>query len=119
MPPCARTFTAQQSTGPPSSIARTSGHSLRCTWGSGHPVVCSLGRSELAYQRLVAATAIQAAGVVWFVGGWSFGLSLAIAAGVAQAVLVCRVALLGWSRRELCLELIAHGGPEVPLPRVG
>ena len=86
--------------------------------GSGHPVVCSLGRSELAYEQLVTVTAIQAAGVLWLVGGWSFGLSLAIAAGVAQAVLVCRVALLGWSRRELCLELIADGGAELPLPCV-
>jgi hypothetical protein len=83
--------------------------------GAGHPLVQSLSRSETACQQLVTVTAAEAAGVLWFVGGWSFGLSLAIAAAVAQGVLVCRIALLRSGRRDLCLELVVRGGERLPL----
>jgi hypothetical protein len=48
----------------------------------------------------VTVTAAGAAGAVWFIGGWSFGLSLAVGAAVAQAVFACRVALLRCGRRD-------------------
>jgi hypothetical protein len=50
--------------------------------GAGHPLVQSLSRSETACQQLVPVTAAGAPGVVWYVGDWSFGLSLAMAAAV-------------------------------------
>jgi hypothetical protein len=83
--------------------------------GRSHPLVTSLGRSEIVRRQLLTVTAVQAAGLIWFLGGWSFGLSLAIGAGVAQAALACRLALLRTSRRGLCLEMIAHGGEWLPL----
>lgn len=84
--------------------------------GPGHPLVTSLSRSELACEQLTTTTAVQAAGVVWFTGGWSFGAWLAVGAGLAQAALACRVAVLGRLRRDICLELIAERGGELPLP---
>lgn len=39
-----------------------------------------------------------------------------LAAGAAQVVFACRIALLRSDRRRLCLELIAHGGAGLPLP---
>jgi hypothetical protein len=93
--------------------------SLAEIWlGAGHPLVRSLSRSETACRHLVTATAAGAAGAVWFFGGWPFGLSLAIAAAVAQGVLAFRIVLLRHGRRDLCLELIAHGGARLPLPCV-
>lgn len=90
--------------------------SLAESWlGAGHPLVRSLSRSETACQQLVTATAAGVAGVVWFVGGWSFGLSLAIGAAVAQAVFACRIAVLRGGRRDLCLELVVRGGERLPL----
>lgn len=86
--------------------------------GSGHPLVRSLRRSETACRQLVTVTAAWAAGAVWFVGGWPFGLSLAIGAALAQGVLACRIALLRIGRRDLCLEVVAHGGARLPLPCV-
>jgi hypothetical protein len=77
--------------------------------------VRSLSRSETACQQLVTVTAAGAAGVVWFVGGWSFGLSLAIGAAVAQAMFACRIAVLRGGRRDLCLELVVRGGEQLPL----
>jgi hypothetical protein len=53
--------------------------------GAGHPLVQLLSRSETACQQLVTVTAAEAAGVVWYVGYWSFGLSLAIGAAVVPA----------------------------------
>lgn len=53
--------------------------------------------------------------MVWFAGGWPFGLSLAIGAAAAQAVFACRVAVLWRGRRDLCLELIVRGGERLPL----
>jgi hypothetical protein len=94
----------------------TAERSLAEMWlGAGHPLVQSLSRSETACQQLVTVTAAGAAGVVWFVGGWSFGLSLAIGAAVVQGVLVCRIALLRNGRRDLCLELVVRGGERLPL----
>jgi hypothetical protein len=91
--------------------------SLAESWlGAEHPLVRSLSRSETAGQQLVTVTAAGAAGVVWFVGGWSFGLQLAIAAAGAQGVLACRIALLRQGRRDLCLELVIRGGERLPLP---
>jgi hypothetical protein len=84
--------------------------------GPGHPLVRSLSRSETARRQLVTVTAAGAAGAVWFVGGWSFGLSLAIGAAAAQGVLACKIALLRHGRRDLCLDLIVHGGARLPLP---
>jgi hypothetical protein len=81
-----------------------------------HPLARSLGRSETACEQLVTVTAIQAAGVVWLLGGWRFGMALAIGAGVAQLLLACRVAMLRSLRRDLCLELVAGGGARLPLP---
>jgi hypothetical protein len=90
--------------------------SLAESWlGAEHPLVRSLSRSETACQQLVTVTAAGAAGLVWFVGGWSFGLSLAIGAAVAQAVFACRVAVLRGGRRDLCLELVVRGGERLPL----
>jgi hypothetical protein len=83
--------------------------------GAGHPLVSSLGSSEIALQQLATVTAVQAAGLVWVLGGWSFGLPLAIGAAVAQAVIACRLALLRMFRRGPCLEVIAHGGEGLPL----
>lgn len=84
--------------------------------GREHPLVRTLRNAEIASRQLVTVTAVQAAGVVWLLGDWPFGLPLAIGAGVAQAVLVCRMAVLGTFRRDLCLEVIANGGAGVPLP---
>jgi hypothetical protein len=84
--------------------------------GSDHPLVRSLSKSEIAYRQLVTVTAVQVAGVVWFLGDWPSGLSLAIGAGVAQATLGSRAAALGWFRRDLCREVIADGGAALPLP---
>jgi hypothetical protein len=90
--------------------------SLAETWlGPGHPLVRSLSRSETACQQLVAVTVAGVAGVVWFAGGWSFGLSLVVGAAAAQARFACRVALLRYSRRDLCLELIVDGGERLLL----
>jgi hypothetical protein len=83
--------------------------------GPGHPLVQSLSRSETACQQLVTATAAGVAGVVWYVGGWSFGLSLTIGAAVALAVFACRVAVLRCGRRDLCLGLVVRGGERLPL----
>jgi hypothetical protein len=94
----------------------TAERSLAEMWlGAGHPLVQSLSRSETACQQLVTVTAAGAAGVVWFVGGWSFGLSLAIGAALAQAMFVCRIAVLRGGRRDLCLELVVRGGERLPL----
>jgi hypothetical protein len=94
----------------------TAERSLAEMWlGAGHPLVQSLSRSETACQQLVTVTAAGAAGVVWFVGGWSFGLSFAIGAAVVQGVLVCRIALLRNGRRDLCLELVVRDGERLPL----
>ena len=91
--------------------------SLAEQWlGASHPLVSSLGRSEVALQQLVTVTAVQAAGLVWFLGDWSFGLSLTIGAAVAQAAFACRLALLRTFRGDLCLAVIADGGAELPLP---
>jgi hypothetical protein len=35
------------------------------------------GRLEIARERLVAVTAVEGAGLVFFAGGWAFGLALA------------------------------------------
>jgi len=83
--------------------------------GAEHPLVRSLSRSETACQQLVTVTGAGAAGVVWFVGGWSFGLALAIGAAVAQAVFACRIAVLRRGRRDLCLDLVVRGGERLPL----
>lgn len=83
--------------------------------GPSHAIVRSLGRSEIVRRQLLTVTAVQGAGLVWFLGDWSFGLSLAIGAGVAQAVLACRLGLLRLFRRGLCVEVIAHGGEGLPL----
>jgi hypothetical protein len=91
--------------------------SLAESWlGAEHPLVRSLSRSETACRQLVTVTAVGAAGVVWFAGGWSFGLPLAIGAAVAQTVFACRVAVLRRGRRDVCLELIVQGGERLPLP---
>jgi hypothetical protein len=107
----------------PAASHRTgvSGHeaerSLAERWlGPGHPLVVSLSRSELACRQLVTVTAAGAAGVVWFFGGWRFGLSLAIGAAAVQGALACRIGLLRHERRDLSLELIAKGGAALPLP---
>jgi hypothetical protein len=84
--------------------------------GAGHPLVRSLSRWETACQQLVTVTAVEAVGVVWFVGGWSFGLSLAIGAAVAQGVFASRIVFLRNGRRDLCLALIVQGGEWLPLP---
>jgi hypothetical protein len=44
---------------------------------------------------------------------------LVMAAGVAQAALLCRIAVLRSVRRGLYLELIVAGGAALPLPSVG
>jgi hypothetical protein len=94
----------------------TAERSLAEMWlGAGHPLVQSLSRSETACQQLVTATAAGAAGVVWYVGDWSFGLSLAIGASVAQALFACRIAVLRRGRRDLCLDLVVRGGERLPL----
>lgn len=54
--------------------------------------------------------------MVWYVGDWSFGLSLAMAAAVVQVGLACRLAVLRHGRRDLCLGLIVHGCEPLPLP---
>lgn len=54
--------------------------------------------------------------MVWFLGGWAFGLSLAIGAGVAQAVFACRIAVARRGRRDVCLQLIIDDGERLPLP---
>jgi hypothetical protein len=91
--------------------------SLAEMWlGAGHPLVQSLSRSETACRQLVTVTAAGAAGVVWYVGDWSFGLSLAMTAAVVQVGLACRLAVLGHGRRDLCLGLIVHGCERVPVP---
>jgi hypothetical protein len=91
--------------------------SLAEVWmGAGHPLVRVLRRSETAFEQLVSVTAIQAAGVVFLVGDWTAGLSLAIAAAVVQIALGCRLAALRMLRRQLSLELIANGGAGLPLP---
>jgi hypothetical protein len=86
--------------------------------GPHHPLVRSLGRSQTACEQLVTVTTVQAAGVVWFLGDWRFGLSVSIGAAVAQGVLACRVAVLRSLRRDMCLELIAGGGARLPLPSI-
>jgi hypothetical protein len=84
--------------------------------GAGHPLVRLLDRCETAFEQLVSVTAVQAAGVVFLLGDWSFGLSLAVAAAAVQVAVGCRVAALGAFRRQLCLELIANGNTGLPLP---
>jgi hypothetical protein len=74
-----------------------------------------LRRSETAFEQVVSVTAVQAAGVVFVFGGWTFGLWLAVAAAAVQVALSCRVAALRAGRRDLCLELIANGRAELPL----
>ena len=83
--------------------------------GARHPLVVLLRRSEVAFQQLVWVTAVEAAGLVHFAGGWAFGLSLAIAAVVVQVGLGCRLAVLSAARREVCLELIVEGHGALPL----
>jgi hypothetical protein len=83
--------------------------------GAGHPLVVLLGRFEVAFQQLVWVTAVEAAGLVNFAGGWAFGLSLAIAAAVVQVGLGCRLAALSAAIREVCLELIVEGHGALPL----
>jgi hypothetical protein len=83
--------------------------------GAGHPLVQSLSRSETACRQLVTVTAAGAAGGVWYVGDWSFGLSLAIGAAIVQAWLACRLTVLRFGRRDLCLELVLRGGERLPL----
>jgi hypothetical protein len=83
--------------------------------GAGHPLVVLLGRSEVAFEQLVWVTAVEAAGLVHFAGGWAFGLSLAIAAAVVQLGVGCRLAALGAARRDVCLELIVEGHGALPL----
>jgi hypothetical protein len=83
---------------------------------AGHPLVRLLDRSETAFEQLISATAVQAAGVVFLLADWSFGLSLAVAAAAVQVAVGCRVAALNASRRHLCLELIADGNTGLPLP---
>jgi hypothetical protein len=84
--------------------------------GAGHPLVGLLGRFETAFEHMVWATAVQAAGLVLFAGQMAFGLSLAIAAAVVQLGLGCQVAALRTFRQEICLELIAAGHATLPLP---
>jgi len=91
--------------------------SLAEMWlGAGHPLVQSLSRSETACQQLVTVTAAGAAGVVWYVGDWSFGLSVAMAAAVVQVGLAFRLAVLRHGRRDLCLGLIVHGCERLTVP---
>jgi hypothetical protein len=83
--------------------------------GAGHPLVCVLERCEMALQQLVAVVALQAVGVVLACAGTPFGLSLAIAAAVAEAALGLRIALVVTGRRDTCLTMIIEGGPQLPL----
>lgn len=83
--------------------------------GAGHPFVGALRRSETGFEQLVWVTGVQAAGVVFLFGNHGFGLFLAIAGLVVQAVVACRLAALRARRRELCLDLIIGGRQGLPL----
>src|SRR5918999_5707203 len=107
-PPPTRRLTATEQASSDRSMGETLG-------GGGHPLVGLLRQSDAAFQQLVSATAMQAAGVVWLTGNLSFGRSLAIAALVVQVGLACRLAALRARRRELCLELIVAGRHGLPL----
>jgi hypothetical protein len=77
--------------------------------GTGHPLVALLHQFDTAFEQAVSVTAVQAAGIVLFVGNHGVGLSLMLAAAAVQLGLGCRLAVLRVSRRELCLELILEG----------
>lgn len=77
--------------------------------GASHPLVVLLRQSERAFEQAVAVTAVQAAGIVFLLGGHDFGLWLTVSAAAVQVWLACRLASLRVSRRDLSLELIVEG----------
>jgi hypothetical protein len=87
--------------------------------GASHPLVQALDHLLTARRQLVAVTAVQAGGLVLLSGSWRFGLALAVAAAVVQAVLCCRLIIGRSVRQDRCRELIIAGGERLALPSVG
>jgi hypothetical protein len=92
--------------------------SARELLGSSHPLARVDERLDVVATRSLAVAALLVAGVAARADGVPMGLSVAIAAGVVEAALVARAAVLAQSRREHALELIADGHGELPLDAV-
>jgi hypothetical protein len=83
--------------------------------GASHPLVGVLRGLDSVLKHAVSVAAVQAAGVVFFLGHEQPGLALAIAGVLVQLWLGFRLAVLVASRRHLCLDLIIEGRCALPL----
>jgi hypothetical protein len=86
--------------------------------GADHALVAALGASRAAGEQVSVVAAIQAADVVLLYEKVPFALALGVAAGVVQAVLCCRLALLRLRKRDVCREVIIGGRDRLPLAAV-
>jgi hypothetical protein len=86
--------------------------------GVSHPLVTVLRASLIAVEQLVAVAASEAVAVILFCERAPFGLPLAIASGLVQVALGCRLAMLASRRRDICRQLIIAGRERLALAEV-
>jgi hypothetical protein len=86
--------------------------------GSAHPLTLVEDKLTALYTRSLVVAALLCAGIAALLDGLAAGLPLTIAAAVVEAALGCRAVLLGESRREHALELIAQGHGDLPIEAV-
>jgi hypothetical protein len=83
--------------------------------GATHPLVAVLHRSQTAIEQIWTVGFILVVGGVLLHAGAPFAPPLAIAAGLVEIALCCRLATLLQEKRELCLELIIGGQDRLPV----
>jgi hypothetical protein len=102
--------------GDPHSLGAT--RSARELLGAEHPLARVEARLNVALTGSAVVAALLCAGVAALLDGLSVGLSLTVAAALAQTILAARVALLLESRREHVLDLIIEGRGDLPIAAV-
>jgi hypothetical protein len=86
--------------------------------GVGHPLVGVVHGLKTARDQALVVAAIQMVAAILLHEKAPFAVPLAIAGGVVQAALGCRLAVLRSRKRDVCRELIICGGDWLPLAAV-
>jgi hypothetical protein len=86
--------------------------------GPAHPLTRVEDKLAVLHTRSLAVAVLLCVGIAALLDGLATGLPLVIAAGVVEAALGCRIALLVDSRREHALDLIAQGEGDLPIEAV-
>ena len=86
--------------------------------GVGHPLVTVLRASLTAVEQILAVAAVEAVAVPLFCEQAPIGLPLAVASGLVQVALGCRLAMLASRRRDICRQLIIAGRERLALADV-